>query len=1057
MDIALAAAVLAGSDRGQTALEGVRRGFERLTEAVATAEGAFRRLINGAGGVAPVDQSTTGTDLLADAVELERKRLGLISDGNAAYRAQGDLIDDVAGKQRDSADQVKDVWDGFGDKLTQTFAALFESIVKDGKLRFDGLFRMLSPLISDLLGRITGVDFSPLLGPIGQLLGGGATGGGGVTALLGQAAGPLGQLFGGSGGFGGLLGSLFGGAGGGLSSILGAGSGLLGSLLGGGGGLLGTATSAVSALIPIPGVNLIAAALPLVASLFADKDYPFAKAEIGASGGTLASDAFALDGGPADQIGKLGEAVAKTLQGVLDQLGATVGDLTNLTAVGYSSGRKAILPKGFFAGIDDNHGANFATGAVFSGIEDPEEATLRAVQSGLLRAFATGAAEGVEPRAAETMTIGLRRAVASDFTSLDDGLADIAFLRDFDRTLERLNASGDAVALQRLDLRDRGDQQGREDAERIRSFLEQASRLFAPLNGATPDVAAPDSLGGPAEPAFEYDEGLRRPIDGLATPRAITDEGSVVGYEDSLPVVTTETLGEPLIDDNEIAAERLAEARAAIDHFVQGLLGIEDAVADTKPLTGYALQLAEAEARLDGLSDALREAGYSAEEAAALIEQGKDAARDRLRDAYEDDLTRDLRGAQGLGVVDQVGDLVEAYETRRGEGVALDADVSGLDELLHRQVEGMVSGGTLSIAALEALRMEFGDNAIVVDALNQGIVAYTDAANDNVAAQLTLADVTRLATKELDAQIREQEEVARSAGAVVEAIADTRRRLALDPALSILSPQEQLEEARLRFEDLAGRSLAGDQAAQAELPEASEAYLKLARDFYASNEDYARVFRQVDAALRDTSDIADRQLQVAEAQLEELKQLRRALTGEFGDLPNPTADFGHNPTRNRLLARVTGYAGDFGNGGFAAFRTGLSPDINALVDAIASTINFADGGVMTSSGPFDLHRYARGGIAHGPQLALFGEGRMPEAFVPLPDGRTIPVTVTAPANDSAARGSDAGAARRTAGIETLVEETRRLRADIGGLRDENAALRRGLERVAAGINAGRVA
>lgn len=44
--------------------------------------------------------------------------------------------------------------------------------------------------------------------------------------------------------------------------------------------------------------------------------------------------------------------------------------------------------------------------------------------------------------------------------------------------------------------------------------------------------------------------------------------------------------------------------------------------------------------------------------------------------------------------------------------------------------------------------------------------------------------------------------------------------------------------------------------------------------------------------------------------------------------------------------------------------------------------------------PRPLKRYAAGGIATGPQFALFGEGRKNEAFVPLPDGRTIPVTMT---------------------------------------------------------------
>ena len=52
---------------------------------------------------------------------------------------------------------------------------------------------------------------------------------------------------------------------------------------------------------------------------------------------------------------------------------------------------------------------------------------------------------------------------------------------------------------------------------------------------------------------------------------------------------------------------------------------------------------------------------------------------------------------------------------------------------------------------------------------------------------------------------------------------------------------------------------------------------------------------------------------------------------------------------------------------------------------------FANGGIMTGNGPLPLKRYANGGIATSPQLAMFGEGSTPEAYVPLPDGRSIPV------------------------------------------------------------------
>lgn len=62
-----------------------------------------------------------------------------------------------------------------------------------------------------------------------------------------------------------------------------------------------------------------------------------------------------------------------------------------------------------------------------------------------------------------------------------------------------------------------------------------------------------------------------------------------------------------------------------------------------------------------------------------------------------------------------------------------------------------------------------------------------------------------------------------------------------------------------------------------------------------------------------------------------------------------------------------------------------------FIDAIGEFFNFANGGIMTGAGSIPLNKYASGGVAYSPQLAIFGEGRTPEAYVPLPDGRRIPV------------------------------------------------------------------
>lgn len=56
-------------------------------------------------------------------------------------------------------------------------------------------------------------------------------------------------------------------------------------------------------------------------------------------------------------------------------------------------------------------------------------------------------------------------------------------------------------------------------------------------------------------------------------------------------------------------------------------------------------------------------------------------------------------------------------------------------------------------------------------------------------------------------------------------------------------------------------------------------------------------------------------------------------------------------------------------------------------------LGFANGGVMQGTMGTQVRAFAAGGVTNGPTVALFGEGKKREAFVPLPDNRTIPVTI----------------------------------------------------------------
>jgi lambda family phage tail tape measure protein len=136
----------------------------------------------------------------------------------------------------------------------------------------------------------------------------------------------------------------------------------------------------------------------------------------------------------------------------------------------------------------------------------------------------------------------------------------------------------------------------------------------------------------------------------------------------------------------------------------------------------------------------------------------------------------------------------------------------------------------------------------------------------------------------------------------------------------------------------------------------------------------------------------------------------------------------------------------FGGTGGATFGAPAS-------QVVPITMTAANGGIMSNMGPLALNQYANGGIATGPQLALFGEGRMNEAYVPLPDGRSIPVTmsgggggdvfnISVSVSDAgaAASGDEAGGRDLGKAIASAVRQELLAQKRAGGLLDTRRAL-----------------
>lgn len=131
-----------------------------------------------------------------------------------------------------------------------------------------------------------------------------------------------------------------------------------------------------------------------------------------------------------------------------------------------------------------------------------------------------------------------------------------------------------------------------------------------------------------------------------------------------------------------------------------------------------------------------------------------------------------------------------------------------------------------------------------------------------------------------------------------------------------------------------------------------------------------------------------------------------SLGGATGQLGGASSEFGGAASEAAQAATSfsTGLGSAFENilgglgdafGGIGKGLSGLFAGFSGGGGTVGTTLgaSFALGGIMTSRGPLPLRAYSAGGVANSPQLALYGEGKMPEAYVPLPDGRTIPVSM----------------------------------------------------------------
>lgn len=286
--------------------------------------------------------------------------------------------------------------------------------------------------------------------------------------------------------------------------------------------------------------------------------------------------------------------------------------------------------------------------------------------------------------------------------------------------------------------------------------------------------------------------------------------------------------------------------------------------------------------------------------------------------------------------------------------------------------------------------------------------AYVQALNEQVAALQKVSETEKVIAELRDGKLRgataaQFDEALRAAGQL-----DAQREAA-DEATRALERLRQVEDRE------ASEGAANEQAVQR-----TQALAAAWRDTIDPLARYTRQLEEIRQLVRDGAlsgpeglaaefevesnrqDAFERLKRGAEETTDAMRGLNLTFTTTFEDAILGTKSAGdafkalaNDITRAFLRKSITEplLEGLFGSGNQPGAVGSLFGGSGGLGSVIRGLFGFADGGVMTSAGPLPLRKYAAGGVARSAQVAIYGEGDRPEAFVPLPDGRSIPVTM----------------------------------------------------------------
>jgi membrane protein implicated in regulation of membrane protease activity len=430
-----------------------------------------------------------------------------------------------------------------------------------------------------------------------------------------------------------------------------------------------------------------------------------------------------------------------------------------------------------------------------------------------------------------------------------------------------------------------------------------------------------DAISSIVEVSKAYIDALKTAIDALNTARA-----AIAAYKDEL-YLSTLTLDQTVA----VMAQRWAEAAAKVSEgstdAITSILAASKSYIDAIKAVIDALN--NARAAIAAYRDELYLSTLTVDQTVAVMAQRWVDAAKKVDEGSTDTITSILAASKSFidAIKAAIAERQKEIDSLKatGQAIADFIDQLALSQLTAEQtvaemkrraqasyeatlvVSGMGSADAITKAAkaaedyIKALQDYIASVQSQIDALNASRTAIAAYRDELYLSTLTTAQVLEIMRKRfqetatkaaagdadaiskiveasknylaaLNAQKSALEQTISELQGFKDSIQSFQNGLKTNSTLSPLNPQQRLDAARALYEETAKKAAAGDKTALGNLSSVSEAYLTLAKDFYASGTDYAKIFDEVNATLDATKTSLTDQISVAQKQLDAINK-----------------------------------------------------------------------------------------------------------------------------------------------------------------------------------------